>query len=128
MVNGFSELRTPTLYVINNGKVYADPSCVAPRIPAEVNASFRSVLYGKGRDEFYRIYFNCLETGVQFRMAAVPQDVPLGLASLRIDRADIDRTYVSSLERMQYAATIDMVESLAGALGVTAHELLTPPD
>ena len=42
-------------------------------------------------------------------------------------RADIDRTYVSSLERMQYAATIDMVESLAGALGVTAHELLTPP-
>ena len=43
-------------------------------------------------------------------------------------RAGIDRTYVSSLERMQYGATIDMVESLAGALGIPAHRLLTPPD
>lgn len=43
-------------------------------------------------------------------------------------RADFDRTYVSSLERMQYGATIDMVESLAGALGVSVHQLLTPSD
>ena len=41
-------------------------------------------------------------------------------------RADIDRTYVSSLERMQYAAGIDVVESLAAVLGVAPHVLLTP--
>jgi transcriptional regulator with XRE-family HTH domain len=33
------------------------------------------------------------------------------------DRADVDRTYISSLEREQYAATIDMLEKLAGAMG-----------
>lgn len=39
-------------------------------------------------------------------------------------RADIHRTYVSSLERSQYSATIDMVDSLARILGVQAADLL----
>lgn len=39
-------------------------------------------------------------------------------------RANIHRTYVSSLERCQYGATIDMVDSLAGILGVQAADLL----
>lgn len=43
------------------------------------------------------------------------------------DRADIDRTYISSLERSVYAAGIDVVDRLAKALGVTAAELLAPP-
>lgn len=41
-------------------------------------------------------------------------------------RADIDRTYISSLERLQYAATIDVVERLAGVLEVPPFELLKP--
>ncbi|SCX21078.1 anaerobic benzoate catabolism transcriptional regulator [Agrobacterium sp. DSM 25558] len=39
-------------------------------------------------------------------------------------RADIHRTYVSSLERCQYSATIDMVETLARILDVEATDLL----
>ena len=42
-------------------------------------------------------------------------------------RADIDRTYVSSLERCQYSATVDMIEKLARVLGVEAAELLRRP-
>jgi transcriptional regulator with XRE-family HTH domain len=38
------------------------------------------------------------------------------------DRADVDRTYVSSLEREQYAASIDMLEKLGHALGVDPIE------
>jgi transcriptional regulator with XRE-family HTH domain len=38
--------------------------------------------------------------------------------------ADIDRTYVSALERGVYAATIDMVGKLAEVLGVEPDELL----
>jgi transcriptional regulator with XRE-family HTH domain len=40
------------------------------------------------------------------------------------DRAGIHRTYVSALERCQYSATIDMVDSLARILGVQAADLL----
>lgn len=43
-------------------------------------------------------------------------------------RADVDRTYVSSLERMQYGASVDVVESLAKVLGVAPHDLLRPED
>jgi transcriptional regulator with XRE-family HTH domain len=38
--------------------------------------------------------------------------------------ASVDRTYISSLERGVYAATIDMVGKLAEVLGVEPDELL----
>lgn len=43
------------------------------------------------------------------------------------DRAEIDRTYISALERSVYAAGIDVVDRLARALGVEAADLLTRP-
>lgn len=42
-------------------------------------------------------------------------------------RADIDRTYISSLERSVYNASIDVVDRLASVLGVEAAELLRRP-
>lgn len=38
--------------------------------------------------------------------------------------ADLDRTYISSLERGLYGASIDVVDRIAVALGVEAAELL----
>lgn len=43
-------------------------------------------------------------------------------------RADIDRTYISALERMVYAAGIDVVDRLAKVLGVEAAELRRRPE
>ena len=42
-------------------------------------------------------------------------------------RADIDRTYISALERSVYAASIDVVDRLAQVLGLEAAELLARP-
>lgn len=42
-------------------------------------------------------------------------------------RAELDRTYISALERSVYGATIDVVDRLAKVLGVEASELLTRP-
>ncbi|MEM8992197.1 MAG: helix-turn-helix transcriptional regulator [Pseudomonadota bacterium] len=39
-------------------------------------------------------------------------------------RADIDRTYISSIERCQYAASIDVLERLARELQVKPAALL----
>lgn len=41
-------------------------------------------------------------------------------------RAQIDRTYVSALERSVYAAGIDVLDRIAKVLEVTAAELLEP--
>jgi transcriptional regulator with XRE-family HTH domain len=42
-------------------------------------------------------------------------------------RAEIDRTYISALERSVYAAGIDVVDRLARVLGVEAADLLRRP-
>ncbi len=44
-------------------------------------------------------------------------------------KADIDRTYVSALERCVYGVTIDVLDRLAVALSVEAADLLqrAPP-
>lgn len=42
--------------------------------------------------------------------------------------AGIDRTYVSSPERLKYCPTLDMVELLAGALQIDALVLLADED
>lgn len=39
-------------------------------------------------------------------------------------QADMDRTYVSSLERGRYAATVDMIERIAEVFGVEPVSLL----
>ncbi|HUE79663.1 MAG TPA: helix-turn-helix transcriptional regulator [Sphingomicrobium sp.] len=41
------------------------------------------------------------------------------------DLAGVDRTYVSSLERQRYSATVDMLDCLANALKVPAAALLS---
>lgn len=49
----------------------------------------------------------------------------LGLSQEELaHRAEIDRTYISALERCVYAASIDVVDRLATALGVEAADLL----
>jgi transcriptional regulator with XRE-family HTH domain len=41
-------------------------------------------------------------------------------------KAGIDRSYISDLENGKYAISIDKLENLAEALGVTAWEMLHP--
>ena len=41
--------------------------------------------------------------------------------------AEVDRTYISALERAVYSATIDMVDKLARVLDVEAGALLQRP-
>lgn len=42
------------------------------------------------------------------------------------DAAEIDRTYVSSLERKKYSASIDRLDRLAAQLDVPTYHLLMP--
>ncbi|UWQ95492.1 helix-turn-helix transcriptional regulator [Gymnodinialimonas sp. 57CJ19] len=39
--------------------------------------------------------------------------------------AELDRTYISALERSRYSASLDVLDKLAAALGVKSSELLT---
>ncbi|MEJ6395508.1 helix-turn-helix transcriptional regulator [Gymnodinialimonas sp. 2305UL16-5] len=41
-------------------------------------------------------------------------------------RANLDRTYISALERELYAASIDVLDRIASVLGVSACALIDP--
>ena len=43
-------------------------------------------------------------------------------------RADLDRTYISALERQLYSASLDVIEKLADVLTVPPAALLRLPD
>jgi hypothetical protein len=74
-----------TLWVVNNGKLYADPDCVRLNVLSVFGASGRSFGYGKTRDELYRVYLNCLETGVNFRLTAIPRELRVSTAAFRLE-------------------------------------------
>ena len=40
------------------------------------------------------------------------------------DRAGLDRTYISALERERYSASVDTIDGLARALGVEPDDLI----
>lgn len=61
-----------------------------------------------------------------FNMRRFRRELGLSQEALA-DAAGLDRTYISSLERCRYGATIDAVAKLAAALCVNPAELLTPP-
>jgi transcriptional regulator with XRE-family HTH domain len=42
-------------------------------------------------------------------------------------RADINRTYISSIERCRYSAGVDVINRIARILGVEAADLLKRP-
>jgi len=44
------------------------------------------------------------------------------------DLAELDRTYISALERCLYSASLDTIERIANALKVEPAELLRPLD
>jgi hypothetical protein len=105
-IPGFVAPSGSVLYIVNNGKLYAEPSCVRPRILTLINTSFRSVLYGKSRDELYRIYLNCLETGVMFRATAIPQEMNLqGAGALGVSLEIQEQMYAVGAEEGRQAGT-----------------------
>lgn len=61
-----------------------------------------------------------------FNLKALREELGLSQEELA-HRAELDRTYVSSLERNVYSASIDVVDRLAKALNVEASDLLRRP-
>ncbi len=86
------------LYVIEAGKVHADPQCVEPRIAKIAGSTIRTMLYTGARNDVYRIYTLSLITGVNFHLAAVPQEFCINLESLKPNVREMRRLYGLGVE------------------------------
>jgi hypothetical protein len=72
-----------TLHVIINGKAYSQTTCVRS-IVDRFKAAADSVLSNKRRDELYRIFFNCLQTGVAYRQTELPRELDITAGILEV--------------------------------------------
>jgi predicted acylesterase/phospholipase RssA len=80
-------------YLVNNGKLYTEAKCVRPLIWPQLSASYKSLLYGKSRDEMHRIYLICLEAGIDYRLTAIPQDMVISTDVMNVPLEDQYRLF-----------------------------------
>lgn len=65
-------------------------------------------------------------TRVAWNLRRIRVERALSQEALAVD-ADVDRTYVSGIERGSFNPTVDLLDRLARALGIDVVDLLTPP-
>jgi predicted patatin/cPLA2 family phospholipase len=77
------------VYVIVAGKPFPDPKCVESRALTIAGSSLGALTYAQTRNDLIRIYTLTLLTGMDFRVAAIPQDWPLHEDSMVFDEASM---------------------------------------
>jgi hypothetical protein len=80
-------------YVIVAGKLYADPTCTDQRTLKIGESALTSVLYSQTRGELFRIYTLCLLGGMNYHLAAVPEDVKIGANAMDFNPTEMRRLY-----------------------------------
>ena len=63
-------------YIIVAGKLYAEPQPVQASVLKIVGSSVTTFLYAQTRDALVKLYTQCMLTGMNYRLAAIPNDFP----------------------------------------------------
>ena len=82
-----------TVYIIVAGKAYVDPKCVNQRAIEIASTALSSLTYAQTRNDLIRIYTLTVLTGMDYRVAMIPQDLPIGDNSMSFDQAEMHRLY-----------------------------------
>jgi predicted acylesterase/phospholipase RssA len=90
---GRQPLAGSDVYVILSSKLYKEPQCTRRTTPQIGAATLDSLLYSQTRGELFRINAMCLLSGMRFHLTAIPQDHPLGEASMKLGPNDMRRLY-----------------------------------
>lgn len=91
--DGRQSLAGSDAYVIVAGKLYADPACTDRRAVKIGESALTSVLYSQTRGELFRIYALCLVGGMNYRLAAIPEDFQVGTDSMGFNPDEMRRLY-----------------------------------
>lgn len=80
-------------YVIVAGKLYADRVITPPRALRVGEGGLQAMVYSQTRGELFRIYALCQLAGVNFRLAALPEDFRTSADGMTFDRDELRRLY-----------------------------------
>ena len=80
-------------YVIVAGKLYADPKPVETRLLKVVGESVSTFLYAQTRDSLVKLYMQSLLTGMNYHLAAVPNDFDAPMSGADFDPVAMNRLF-----------------------------------
>ncbi len=91
--SGHKPLTGSSLYVVVAGKLYADPGSVKSKILDVAESAASSLTYSQTRGEIVRLYTLSLISGMNFHLAALDQNVPVGENALAFEPAEMQRLF-----------------------------------
>lgn len=80
-------------YVIVAGKLYADPVVTKQRALRVGEGGLQAMVYSQTRGELFRIYTLCQLAGMNFHLAALPEDFAASADGMTFDRDEMRRLY-----------------------------------
>jgi predicted patatin/cPLA2 family phospholipase len=93
MTGGRRPLIGSTVYIIIAGKAFPDPKCVENSALKIAGSSLGALTYAQTRNDLVRIYTLSLLTGMDFRVAIVPQNWPIQADSMVFEPAQMRSLY-----------------------------------
>jgi hypothetical protein len=85
-------------YVIIAGKLFADPACTGRRTVHIAESALTSIVSSQTRGELFRIYTLCLLGGMNYRLAAIPEDFAVSGDAMSFDPAEMRRLYAAGYD------------------------------
>lgn len=90
---GDKPLAGSNVYVIVAGKLYPDPEPVEPRFLSIVGSSVSALLHAQTRGDLYEVYTLALTTGMNYKVASIPEWVRVPASSTTFESAAMNRLY-----------------------------------
>jgi predicted acylesterase/phospholipase RssA len=81
------------LYVVVAGKLYADPEVVRPKVLKIAAGSVSSLIYAQTRVELVKLYTTTMITGMNYHLAAIPQDFAAPTDSTTFEPSAMERLF-----------------------------------
>ncbi|MBX9680992.1 MAG: patatin-like phospholipase family protein [Gemmataceae bacterium] len=73
------------VYIVLAGKLYADPEVIQPRGFTQASKSVSTLIYAQTRGDVQRLYTQCVLTGMEFHLNAIPEAYVTPISSAEID-------------------------------------------
>ena len=120
------------VYIIVAGKAFPDPHCVQASTLKIAGSSLSALTYAQTRNDLVRIYTLSLLTGMDFRLAEIPQNWPVHQDSMEFDPALMKslytRGYQSALAGQIWADVPPVLDASQQSIPRAGTQFWTPAE
>ncbi len=118
------------VYIIVAGKAFPDPKCVEGSALKIAGSSLGALSYAQTRNDLVRIYTLTLLTGMDYRVATVPQDWAISEDSMVFDPAQMrslyNRGYQLSVNGCEWADVPPVLDASQQSIPRSGTQFLSP--